>query len=229
MTSHDDATIPTRQGAEFFDPRPVASLVEVLLHELSNPVQAARMMLNLLQADVGSNIELRSRLTKLDLAFDRIAMAVHSVQSVKEAALRAPTGVNCEQVLNDLRSEFSAISLPADIAPCESGLPLVTLHEGAIPVLIARWVAANLTDSSTVRVQNRFAGKLWTLHVVLRKGLTDAALRELGTNGVAGFAAAIYHFMIVAGGSASIKEDSQGEFELNVSFATWSEFAARTD
>ncbi len=229
MTSHDDATISTQQRSEFFDPRPVASLVEVLLHELSNPVQAARMMLNLLQADVGNNTELRSRLTKLDLAIDRIAMAVHSVQSVKEAALRAPTGVNCEQVLNDLRSEFSAISVPAEIAPCESGLPLVTLHEGAIPVLIARWVAANMADSSTVRVQNRFAGKRWTFQVTLRDGLTDAAMRDLGANSVAGFAAAIYHFMIVAGGTASIKEDSQGEFELHLSFATWSEFVAGTD
>ncbi|MCB9358012.1 MAG: hypothetical protein H6506_04630 [Calditrichaeota bacterium] len=198
---------------------PVISLLEVLLHELSNPVQAARTTLNLMQADLDGHAASRARIANLDAAFERIAAAVLCVQSVKESALRSPVPVLQRQVLEDIKTELTSLGLHPSMSGDLHGEYRVVAHEVAIPVLAARWAAAWSKRSQGVVLSQGTSDGEWRLNIELREGDDSATERDASREDTAGYAAALGQFLLSSGGRAILSVDHSGEFALQLCFA----------
>lgn len=199
---------------------PTYSLLELLMHELSNPVQAARTTLHLLEIEGAGVGDLRARVQNLSLAFERISSVIQTVQSVKESALLPATTVTGERLLADLRMELASLELTCDVFAPTNEQPLLLVHEVAVPLLIARWAALNIEKHGKVRASLLKVDGEWTLKVTLRKGQPQAISREMSFESVAGYPAALGEFMRAADGRAFLYEDDLGAFELILYFST---------
>ncbi|MBK6766040.1 MAG: hypothetical protein IPG71_06860 [bacterium] len=198
---------------------PTYSLLEVLMHELSNPVQVARTNLNLLEVEGKGTDQVRARVTSLNAAYERIASVVQCVQSIKDCA-QAAVPVPAARLISELRAEFAALDLSCDIIVPQRELPLLLVHEGAVPLLIGRWAAQQLEKNGRIRVSFQQVDRELEVTVSLRTGQPQAVSREMGTSSVAGYPAALGEFMRAANGRAFLYEDDLGAFELVLYFST---------
>ncbi len=191
-----------------------------MMHELSNPVQAAKTTLHLLEIEGDGVGDLRSRVQSLSSAFERISYVIQSVQSVKESARLPATPVTGERLLDDLRMEFSSLDQDCEVFAPDGELPLLIVHEVAVPLLIARWAAHTVEQQTKVRAALQKIDDEWTLTITLRAGQPKAISREMTYDSVAGYPAAIGEFMRAADGRAFLYEDDLGAFELILYFST---------
>lgn len=190
------------------------------MHELSNPVQAARTTLHLLEIEGTGVGDLRTRVQSLSTALDRISSVIQSVQSVKESALLSATPVTGERLLSDLRMELSSLEITCDVHAPTNEQPLLSVYEIAVPLLIARWAALNVEKHGNVRATLQKVDGEWTLTVTLRNGQPQAISREMSYESVAGYPAALGEFMRAADGRAFLYEDDLGAFEIILYFST---------
>lgn len=199
---------------------PTYSLLEVLMHELSNPVQAARTNLHLLEVEGKGTEQVSARIRSLTAAYERIAAVVQCVQSVKESALLVPVPIPAVRFISELQAEFAALDLPCEITAPQRELPMLTVHEGAVPLLISRWAAQHTEKAGRVRIVFQQVDHEVAVTVTSRAGQPQAVSREMGASSVAGYPAALGEFMRAANGRAFLYEDDLGAFELVLYFST---------
>ena len=199
---------------------PSQALVEVLLHEIANPLQAAQSTLRLWHGDTALTPVHQERLERLESSFDRVAQVLRIVQTVKDAALRAPVPVAADKLLNDLAGECRAAGVELALV---SELPreLLRLHGGTVAILIAAWARSVSTAPAMAKVRFEQLDNDWLMLVNTRIGAANAVRFELTATSAAGFAAAIGEFMRAADGLAYIGEDDDGAFELVLHVSTW--------
>lgn len=200
---------------------PAYALVEVLIHELANPVQAARMAVHLWQSDHHTSDD-KARLQGLDLALDRVATVIRTIQTVKESILLPPAPVSTEKLLADLENECATAKVNAVVSAWPSPPIALKMHAIALPVLLASWASMSRVAGQDLNVSLLPNGSNWVLQASLREGGAESVVRQGTATNVAGYPAAIGEFMMAAGGSTKVMEDDTGTFELDIEIATWS-------
>lgn len=200
---------------------PAYSLVEVLMHELANPVQAARTTLRLWQGEEAVSPGSRSRIQGLDTAFERIAVVIRSIQAVKESSLIPASPVQADRLLADITTECRAFGHEVVLESWPTKAVTLGLHGAAIPLLLASWAAVSNAEQRRVRLSLEQTHEQWTLRANLRPNQSAVVNRDITVVAVAGFPAAIGEFMLSAGGSAELKEDDAGTFEIVLTVREW--------
>lgn len=200
---------------------PAYALVEVMMHELSNPVQAARTTLRLLQDDQISAADALSRMQGLETALERVAVVIRNVQAVKDSALTPPSSVSSEQLLNDISTECLAYQIPIMVEAWPQDPVVLRLHGAAIPILLTNWAAGAREEQQKLSLSLKPGKSGWALNACLRDGMGEIVSRVSSAVAVAGYPAAIGEFMRSAGGNAIVKEDDTGTFEIDLNIETW--------
>lgn len=200
---------------------PAYALVEVMMHELSNPVQAARTTLRLLQGDQISAAEALSRVQGLETALDRVAVVIQNVQALKDSTLTPPTSVSAEQLLNGITNECRAHQIPVNVEAWPDSPVVLRLHGVAIPILLTNWAAGARVEHQKLSLSLRPSESGWALNACLRDGMGEIVSRVSTAIAVAGYPAAIGEFMRCAGGNAIVREDDTGTFEINLNIEPW--------
>ncbi len=200
---------------------PAYALVEVMMHELANPVQAARTTLRLLQNEPLSAADAMSRVQGLETALERVAIVIRNVQAVKDSSLTPPASVSSDRLLSDILSECGAVNLKTQVEEWPEHPVVLKLHGAAIPVLLSHWAAGEQKGQQALRISLEQASGRWTLSARLRNGEGAVVCKESSAVAVAGYPAAIGEFMHSAGGSSFVREDDMGTFEVYLNIATW--------
>ena len=198
---------------------PVFSLIEVLMHELANPVQAARTALKLWQEEAaGRELSSSNRVRGLDVAFEHMATVIRCVQAVKESALLPPSNVSSEKLRADLLAESRSFEIRTQILKWPSAPVFLKMHGGAIPLMLLSWAAVAHSPNHLLKLVLENKDGVWRLIANLREGEVKSVCKAGSTADVAGFAGAIGEFMLAAGGSVMIYEDDRGVYELELRF-----------
>ncbi|NUO19193.1 hypothetical protein HUU59_07110 [bacterium] len=200
---------------------PALALVEVLIHELANPVQAARTAMNLWHTE-NVDRDRQDRLHGIETALDRVAAVIKTVQAVKESSCLPPTSVSSDKLRSDIASECADAKVTLHIDDWPSSQVALKMHPVVLPVLIANWASISRDRGNCLHIALRPKGDRWLLQATLRKGDRDSITKHGLASEVAGYPAAIGEFMIAAGGAAEVMEDSLGSFELDIDIAAWS-------
>ncbi len=200
---------------------PAYALVEVMIHELANPVQAARTMLHLLQNEPLAAADAVSRVQGLETALERVAIVIRNVQAVKDSSLTPPASVSSDRLLSDIVSECAAVNLMTKVAEWPELSITLKLHGAAIPILISHWAAGARSEQQALYLFLTPVSNSWALSARLRDGKGEVTSKKSTAVAVAGYPAAIGEFMHSAGGSAFVKEDDIGTFEITLNIATW--------
>jgi len=214
-------TVEIKQNGQPNQFNPAYALVEVMMHELANPVQAARTTLHLLQNEPLAAADAMARVQGLETALERVAVVIRNVQAVKDSSLTPPASVSSDQLLNDIAAECASVHLKTEVVEWPERPVVLKLHGAAIPVLVSHWAAGARTEQQSLHLHlTPFSGG-WLLKARLRDGKGAVISKESTAVAVAGYPAAIGEFMHSAGGSAFVKEDDIGTFEITLNIATW--------
>ncbi|MBL0060107.1 MAG: hypothetical protein IPP40_01040 [bacterium] len=200
---------------------PAYALVEVMMHELANPVQAARTTLHLLRSEPLSATDAMSRVQGLETALERVAIVIRNVQAVKDSSLIPPASVSSDRLLTEIVAECTAVNLKANVSAWPEQPVILKLHGAAIPILVSHWAAGARAEQQILNLSLIPIHDGWTLSARLRDGEGAVISKESTAIAVAGYPAAIGEFMYCAGGSAFVKEDNIGTFEIALNIATW--------
>lgn len=191
------------------------------MHELANPVQAARTSLRLWHDQNPTYSDSQIRIQGLDAAYERIAMVIRSIQAVKESSVLPATAVFSDRFRTDILFESATFGIKTIIEKWPDPEVNLRLHGAAIPLLLSCWAAVSKAETENLLITLQPSRSEWELSARLRKGEDNAISRESTAIAVAGYPAAIGEFMIAAGGKAFVREDNHGAFELVMHIAPW--------
>lgn len=198
-------------------PTPLYMLIEAMMHELSNPVQAARTSLHLLQSETSGDDRIRGRVQKLDRAFERIASVVRSVQLAKDAALLPPSRIAAAKLLSNIKQELVGLGLEPLVKPVPDDAPFFRIHLSIVPLLLAYWAASGTVPEATPVVElKREQDGRWNLQLRLRCGGQNRDTHPATLDHVAGYPSSVGEFMRAAGGNAFVQEDDEGTYGLSL-------------
>lgn len=198
-------------------PTPLFMLLEAMMHELSNPVQAARTSLHLLQSETAGDDRIRSRVQKLDRAFERIASVVRSVQLAKDAALLPPTRVVGTKLVANLKQELVGLGLEPLVRSVQENATVFKIHLSIVPLLLAYWAASGTVPEATPVVELKHEpDDQWRLHLRLRSGGQNRETQPATMEHVAGYPSSVGEFMRAAGGDAYVYEDDEGIYGISL-------------
>lgn len=198
-------------------PTPLFMLLEAMMHELSNPVQAARTSLHLLQSETAGDDRIRGRVQKLDRAFERIASVVRSVQLAKDAALLPPTRIAGVKLVANLKQELVGLGLEPLVRNVPDNSPVFKVHLSIVPLLLAYWAASGTVPEATPIVElKQEPNEQWKLHLRLRSGGQNRETRPATLEHVAGYPSSVGEFVRAAGGDAFVYEDDEGIYGMSL-------------
>lgn len=200
---------------------PSQALVEVLLHEIANPLQAAHSALRLWQGENANASAGRERLARLEHSFERVAQVLRIIQTVKDDALAEPQAVPAERFIEELGREcrmrgveFAVVNSPPSAR--------FSMHSSALSTLLAAWAFSASTSPAMAKLKfETTEGERVVVTIATRIGAANAVRNDLNATSAAGYAAAIGEFMRSAEGNATIAEDDQGAFEIALHIMTW--------